>query len=206
MYEITTTIIHMLSQIIESFGYFGIFVLMTLESALVPIPSEITMPFAGFLSASGIFNFWAVVFVGTAANLVGSLIAYFLGYTKGEEWTVNAIKRWGKWFLIRKKNFDMTTKWFRNNGEFVAFTSRLLPVVRTFVSLPAGISKMNIVTFSIYTFAGSFIWSAFLSYLGLTLGHNWIVIEPYFRKFQVAIILGLLAFGVVYILRHFKED
>jgi membrane protein DedA with SNARE-associated domain len=179
---------------------------MTAESALIPIPSEITMPFAGFLSAIGVFNFWIVVFVGALANLTGSLLAYWLGYVKGEEWTINAIKRWGKWLLIKKKNFDRTTKWFRNHGEFVAFTSRLVPVVRTFVSLPAGVSKMNIVTFSVYTFAGSFIWSAFLAYLGLSLGHNWAIVEPYFRRFQAIIIILFIIFAAIYILRHVKED
>jgi len=202
---ITETIVHLLTGIIETYGLLAVFVLMTLESALIPIPSEITMPFAGFLAGRGLMNFWAAVTVGAIANLTGSLLAYWLGFTKGEEWTRGAIKRWGKWLLIKEKEFDRAKKWFQDYGNWVAFGSRLLPVVRTFISLPAGIAKMNIILFSIFTFIGSFIWSAFLAFLGLKLGQNWLAIEPYFRKFQFLIVgAGLLAV-ILYVRAHLKE-
>lgn len=186
-----------LTELITQYGLLGIFVFMTLESALVPIPSEITMPFGGFLSGLGIFNFWTVVFVGAIANLFGSLIAYWLGYLKGDSWVRGAIKRWGKFLLIKVEEYDKATRWFKNYGSIIAFTSRLMPIVRTYISLPAGISKMNIYIFSIYTFLGSLIWSAFLAFLGLKLGENWPSIEPYFRSVQTALILGFLA-AVIY--------
>lgn len=203
--HMTELISHLLTGVIESYGLLAVFVMMTAESALIPIPSEITMPFAGFLASRGLVNFWVVVIVGAFANLVGSLLAYWLGYTKGEHWVRLAIRKWGKWLLIRESEFDTAKKWFSKYGQPVTFTSRLLPVVRTFISLPAGIAKMNLSVFSLLTFLGSFFWSAILAYLGLKLGQNWMAIEPYFRKFQVLIIsLGVLSV-VVYIHVHLKR-
>lgn len=198
-------IIQALTNLIESYGLFAVFILMTAESALIPIPSEVTMTFAGFLAGRGVLNFWAAVTVGAFANLVGSLLAYWLGYAKGEEWVRGAIKRWGKWLLIREREFDKAKDWFHNYGQWVAFGSRLLPIVRTFISLPAGIAKMNLPLFSALTFIGSFIWSAFLAYLGLKLGQNWLAIEPYFRRFQFLIVgVGVVAFAF-YVRTHLKR-
>lgn len=205
MHEITTFFVENLTFLIERYSYWAVFVLMTAESALIPIPSEVTMPFAGFLAGRGVINFWAAVFVGAFANLAGSLLAYWLGYAKGEQWTRFAIRKWGKWLLIKEKEFDIAKNWFQKYGQVVAFSSRLLPVVRTFISLPAGIAKMNLAVFSFFTLIGSFIWSAFLAYLGLKLGQNWLAIEPYFRKFQFLIVgLGLAAV-VFYIWAHLKR-
>ncbi len=194
-----------LTQLIENYGLLAVFILMTAESALIPIPSEITMPFAGFLAGRGAMNFWAAVTVGALANLVGSLLAYWLGAIKGEEWVRVAISKWGKWLLIKESEFDRAKKWFHDHGQWVAFGSRLLPVVRTFISLPAGIAKMNVPLFSLLTFIGSFIWSAFLTYLGLKLGQNWLAIEPYFRKFQFLIVGLGIVFVVWYIWTHLKR-
>jgi membrane protein DedA with SNARE-associated domain len=201
----TEIVIESLTNLIEHYGLLAVFVLMTAESALIPIPSEITMPFAGFMAGRGILNFWAAVTVGAFANLIGSLLAYWLGYVKGEEWTRIAIRRWGKWLLIREGEFDKAKDWFHNYGQWVAFGSRLLPVVRTFISLPAGISRMSLPLFSVFTFIGSFIWSAFLAYLGLMLGQNWLAIEPYFRKFQILIVGIGIAAVVLYIWTHLKR-
>lgn len=201
----TEIIVNVLTKLIEQYGLFAVFILMTAESALIPIPSEVTMPFAGFMAGRGILNFWLAVTVGAFANLTGSLLAYWLGYAKGEIWVRVAIKKWGKWLLIKEEEFDKAKEWFKKYGQIVTFTSRLLPVVRTFISLPAGISKMNLPLFSVLTFVGSFLWSAFLAYLGLKLGQNWIAIEPYFRKFQF-VIIGLGVLGVfIYIRAHLKH-
>lgn len=205
METITNFFVQNLTNIIESHGLLAVFVLMTFESALIPIPSEITMPFAGFLAGRGLLNFWAAVTVGASANLIGSLLAYWLGWAKGEDWVRFAIKRWGKWLLIKEKEFDRAKNWFHTHGQWVTFTSRLLPIVRTFISLPAGIAKMDLPLFSLLTFIGSFIWSAFLTYLGLKLGQNWLAIEPYFRKFQVLIVgLGVTAV-IFYVWSHLKR-
>lgn len=205
METITKFLLENLTSLISAYGVWAVFVLMTAESALIPIPSEITMTFAGFLAGRGVLNFWLVVFVGTFANLVGSLLAYWLGYAKGEDWVRFAIKKWGKWLLIREQEYDKAEEWFIRYGQAVTFTSRLLPIVRTFISLPAGIAKMNLIYFSILTFIGSFLWSGFLAWIGLKLGENWLSVEPYFRKFQFLIIGAGILFVALYIKRHLKN-
>lgn len=205
MEEITKFFVQNLTGLITTYGNLAVFILMTAESALIPIPSEITMTFAGFLAGRGVMNFWLAVGIGASGNLFGSLLAYWLGYKKGEDWVRLAIKKWGKWLLIREEEFDKAKHWFYKYGQPVAFFSRLLPIVRTFISLPAGIAKMNLPRFALLTFIGSFIWSGFLAYLGLKLGQNWLAIEPYFRKFQVIIIILGVAAVVFYIYTHLKR-
>ena len=202
---ITKYVVDTLTVFIEGNGLIAVFVLMTAESALIPIPSEITMPFAGFLAGRGIIGFWPAVFIGALGNLVGSLLAYYLGFKKGETWVRIFIRKWGKWLLLSEEEFDKSKIWFSKYGQGITFVSRLLPIVRTFISLPAGISKMNLPLFTLFTFIGSFIWSGILAYVGLKLGKNWLSIEPIFRKFQFLIIgLGLLAAGF-YIYTHIKR-
>jgi len=193
-----------LTSLISSYGLAAVFVLMTAESALIPIPSEVTMTFAGFLAGVGVMNFWAAVLVGALGNLIGSLLAFYLGRRMGEEWIRVAIKKWGKWILVHEKDFDIALAWFKKYGQGITFGSRLLPIVRTFISLPAGIAEMNVVKFSIFTFIGSLLWSGVLAYLGLKLGQNWEVIDPYFRKFQFLIIGLGIACVVYYIYHHLK--
>lgn len=195
-----------LTTFISSYGLFGVFILMTAESALIPIPSEVTMTFGGFLAGLGIINFTALVVVGAFGNLVGSLLAFWLGRAMGEEWIRNAIKKWGKWILVHEKDFDLSVRWFKKYGHGITFGSRLLPIVRTFISLPAGIAEMNVVHFSIYTFIGSLLWSGVLAYLGLKLGQNWEAIGPYFQKFQFLIIGLVIAAAGLYIYRHLKQS
>ncbi|MFC1625649.1 DedA family protein [Patescibacteria group bacterium] len=206
MHLITEFFVSNLTEFITNFGNLAVFLLMTAESALIPIPSEITMPFAGFLAGRGILNIWIVIFLGAVGNLVGSLLAYYLGYKMREEWIRSAIKKWGKFLLIHERDFDLALKWFKKYGQGVTFASRLLPIVRTFISLPAGIAKMKIVKFSVLTFIGSFIWSAFLAYIGLKLGQNWLALEPYFRKFQFLIIGVFISLAVWYVWRHIKHN
>ena len=205
METVTEFLVSNLTSLISSYGLLAVFVLMTAESALVPIPSEITMPFAGFMAGMGVFDFWTAVAVGALGNLVGSLLAYWLGYAKGEDWVRFAIRRWGKWLLIREHEYDKSKAWYQKYGQGITFASRLLPIVRTFISLPAGIARMNLSLFSLLTFIGSFLWSAVLAYVGLKLGENWLSIEPFFRKFQFVIVgLGGLAVGL-YIYTHIKR-
>lgn len=185
---------------IENSGYLAVFILMTLESALVPIPSEITMPFAGFLVSQGKLNFWFIVTIGAVANLTGSLIAYWIG-SWGQDRVHFLVRKYGKYLLISVDDVERAERWFRTHGELIAFGSRLLPVVRTFISLPAGIAKMNIKKFALYTFAGAFIWSAFLAYIGVVLGKNWHSLEPIFRRFQF-VIVGLLVALIVWYFWH----
>jgi membrane protein DedA with SNARE-associated domain len=202
-------IMHIVSTLLTDFilryGYFSVFLLMTAESALIPIPSEITMPFAGFLAGRGAVDFWLVVFIGSLGNTFGSLLAYYLGYYKGEAWTLDIIRKWGKWLLLKEKEFERSKRWFHTHGQWITFASRLLPIVRTFISLPAGIARMNVGLFTILTFIGSFLWSAVLAYTGLKLGQNWMALEPYFRKFQILILIGFALLVFFYIKHHLRE-
>lgn len=199
------TITNLLTSLISTYGYFAVFMLMTAESALIPIPSEVTMTFAGFLAGIGVLNIWIAVAIGAFGNLIGSLLAFWIGRVMGEEWIRVAIKKWGKWILVHEKDFDISLKWFKKYGQGITFTSRLLPIVRTFISLPAGIAEMNVVKFGIFTFIGSFIWSGVLAFLGLKLGQNWEMIDPYFRKFQYLIIGLAVAAFAFYIYSHMKR-
>ena len=190
-------IIHLISQT----GYLAVFLLMTLESALLPIPSEVTMPFAGFLVSKGILNFWLVVFIGALGNLTGSLIAYFIGNLLEEKIILSLIRKYGKFILISEDEYTRAVKWFEKFGSPIAFFSRLVPAVRTFISLPAGIAEMNLIKFIAYSFAGSFLWSAVLTWVGLSLGSNWESIHPYFQKFQYAIV-ALVALAILWYINH----
>jgi len=175
-------------NIIKTFGYTGIFFLMFLESAAVPIPSEIIMPFSGSLILKGIFNFWFVIIFGTLGNLFGSVFLYYIGKSGGRP----LIERYGKFLFITKKHLESSDKWFLNYGDFAIFFGRLMPIIRTFISLPAGIAKTDIKKFFFYTFMGCLPWSIFLTYIGLKLGENWQIIEKYFRKFDIIILIIII--------------
>ncbi|MBI2010785.1 MAG: DedA family protein [Candidatus Colwellbacteria bacterium] len=178
---------------INGWGYLGIFALMTLESANIPIPSEIIMPFSGFLASRGAFNFWFAVTVGALGNLAGSLISYALARPLEPR-------------LQGKKHFLMAEAWFKRFGELSVFIGRLVPIVRTFISFPAGLFKVKLGRFVIYTFIGSFLWSLLLTYIGFVLGENWIKIEPYFRKFDYLIAVALIVFLGWFIYRRRKAQ
>ncbi len=203
--QIIASITHLIVQFISQTGYVGIFLLMTAESALIPIPSEITMPFAGFLAFQGKLNLAAIILVGALANLVGSLLAFALGWWGEEHLVRQLIKKYGKYLLISEHEYDRSEIWFRKYGEKIVFISRVLPIVRTFISLPAGIAEMNIVKFSLFTFFGSLIWSAFLAYIGFALGKNWNSIEVYYRKFEYLVIFAVIALAVYYLYHKWKK-
>ena len=188
-----------LVDFIAAYGYLAVFVLMTLESCLIPIPSEVTMPFAGFMVGLGKLNFWWVVLVGALGNLVGSLMAYAIGYWGQKNLVRKLVKRYGKFLLITYDEVETAERWFAKHGEIIAFGSRLLPVVRTFISLPAGFSQMKMIKFSTYTFLGAAIWSAFLTLIGFLLGENWNILSVYFRKFDILIVGVVVLMGVLYI-------
>ncbi len=199
------SITHFITSFIAQTGYWGIFVLMTAESALIPIPSEVTMTFSGFLASTGQFSLFLVIIVGASANLAGSLLALWLGYWADEHVIKNWIRKYGKYLLITEHEYDRSEKWFRKYGENIVFFSRVLPIIRTFISLPAGLAGMNIWKFSIYTFIGSLIWSAALAYVGFYLGSNWHSLENYYRKFEYLIIAGIVILAFIYIYKKVKE-
>ncbi len=188
-------------HLIQTTGHLGVFILMTLESALIPIPSEVTMPFAGFLASKGELSFITIVFIGALGNVIGSVIGYYIGFFLEENVLLHLIKKYGKFILITESDYQKSFMWFKKYGSSVVFFSRMLPAVRTFISLPAGVFKMNIVKFVIYTFVGSLIWSAILAGVGFYFGSNWKVLEPIFRKFDV-VILAVFVLAVAFYLNH----
>lgn len=200
-----TSLLILISSFIIGFilkaGYFGVFILMALESAAIPIPSEIIMPFSGFLVFGGKLNFWLVVASGTFGNVFGSFVLYWLGMKEGRRF----FSRFGKYFLIHENDLDLAERWFVKYGKAAVFFGRLLPVIRTYISFPAGLSKMAIWQFLVYTSIGAFIWSVFLAYLGVKFGENWKILEIYFRKFDLVIGVFILIFIFWWVKRHLKN-
>ncbi len=198
-----TLIIETLSNtmvgLIAATSYAGIFVLMALESACIPLPSEVTMPFAGFLVSQGALSFWLVVLAGGVGNLVGSLAAYYVGLRLEDRLLRSFIRRHGKWVLMSEHDYEQAEVWFRRHGEIVVFVSRLLPIVRTFISLPAGVARMNVWRFSIYTVVGSVLWSILLTYVGVQLGEHWHDISGIWHQFDAVIGLAIVAALALYV-------
>lgn len=179
---------------IATYGYAAIFLLMLLESACVPIPSEVTMLFGGalvsapFLAADQQLAFAPVVLAGTAGNLVGSWLAYAVGAVGGRP----LVERWGRYLLLRPHEIDRAHAWFERRGEAAVFGARLLPVIRTFISLPAGVAGMDLGRFTLYTVLGCIPWSLALTGLGVALGDRWEEVEALLRPFSWAIGVGVL--------------
>lgn len=189
-------------HVINSLGYTGVALLMAIESANIPLPSEIIMPFAGFLVAEGHLNLWLVGLAGGVGCVLGSVVSYWIGAWGGRP----LIEKYGKYILISHHDLDLADRWFQKRGEMTVFVGRLLPVVRTFISFPAGISKMHFWRFVLYSFLGSVPWSLALAYLGQKLGENWESLRRYFHGFDWAI-LALIIIGIIwYVRRHIKNS
>lgn len=186
---------------VGSWGYLGIFVLMALESACIPIPSEITMPVGGLLAAEGKLSFTWVVLIGAFANLVGSWLAYALGRGSGR----TLLLKYGKYILIRPHDIERADVWFAKYGDSAVFFSRLLPVIRTFISLPAGVARMPLVRFSVLSFLGSVPWSLALAGAGFLLGENWDRILPYTEPVTYAIAGITLLVVLVWLFRRARS-
>jgi membrane protein DedA with SNARE-associated domain len=176
---------------ISAVGYLGVFVLMLFESACVPIPSEIIMPFSGFLASTGKLSLWGITLAGAFGNLVGAVITYAIGYYGGRPFVL----KYGKYFFIKEHELHKAEKFFARWGDFSVFLSRNLPVIRTFISLPAGVAEMPFIKFSIYSFLGSIPWCFGLAYLGLLLGSNWLVIRQYGHYLDI--LAGIAIAGLV---------
>ena len=190
---------------ISLMGYSGVVLLMAIESACIPLPSEIIMPFSGYLVSTGEMNLWGVSVAGAFGCVVGSMVAYWVGMYGGRP----VIEKYGKWFFISKRDLDMADRWFKKRGEMIVFVARLLPAIRTFIAFPAGVARMNIPKFIIYTFAGSLPWCLGLAYVGQKLGEQWNkddTLKTWFHRFDFLIgIVGVLAV-VWWIRRHIKHS
>jgi membrane protein DedA with SNARE-associated domain len=197
-------VIPFLNTLYGSVGYVGVMLAMAIESAMVPLPSELILPYAGFLISdtsqleplSGSpWNYWIVVVVATIGNTVGSLIAYAIGAWGGRPF----LERYGKYLLIRPHEIELADHFFQKYGAATAFFSRLLPIVRTFISFPAGVARMPIGTFIVYSTAGAFLWSMLLVFAGMQLGANWTDIRHALQPFDLGIAVLVVAGVVLFI-------
>ena len=179
---------------ISKFGYTGILITMAIESACIPLPSEIIMPFSGYLVSTGQFSMLGVTMAGAIGNVLGSLVAYYVGVWGGRPF----VERYGQYFLVSRRDLEMADRWFLKYGETAVLISRMLPVVRTFISLPAGIVRMNVPRFVLFSFIGAVPWCYLLAYIGLKLGERWDGLHEYFHHLDVVIgmvlVLGFICF------------
>ena len=201
-----TRLLSLVSQfilsVISAAGYLGIVFLMAIESACIPLPSEIIMPFSGYLVGQGRFTLWGVALAGAIGCNVGSIVAYYVGAWGGRPF----LERYGRYLLITVRDLEWADRWFARYGEATVFFARLLPVIRTFIALPAGISRMNFLRFNLYTFLGSLPWCLGLAWLGLKFGEHWQeTIHPWFEKFDLVIGLVLLAAVAWFVWNRVRE-
>jgi membrane protein DedA with SNARE-associated domain len=183
------TIVNFLGQ----FGYWGIALGMAVESACIPLPSEIILPFGGFLVARGTITFTEALMAGILGGLAGSIVAYAVGRYGGR----TLLERYGKYVLISKHELDTADRWFATRGELTVFVGRLLPGIRTFISLPAGIAGMNFGKFILYSLLGMIPWSFAFTWAGVRLGENFTLVREYLHKFDF-VIIGVLVLAVVW--------
>ena len=197
-------VIPFLASLYGAVGYLGVMVAMAIESAMIPLPSELILPFAGFLVSdpaaiepltNGRWDFWVVVVVATVGNTLGSLVGYAIGAWGGRPFLL----RWGRYLLIRPHEIELADHFFQKYGPATAFFSRLLPVVRTFISFPAGVARMPIRTFIVYSSAGAFLWSILLVFAGQQLGASWVNIRHALQPFDLAIAVGVVALVALFI-------
>jgi membrane protein DedA with SNARE-associated domain len=185
MSSVSVTIV----AVISTMGYGGIVLLMAIESACVPLPSEVTMPFSGYLVATGRFDLQLVAIAGAVGCLLGSYLAYFIG--KGGN---RLLVRYGRYILIAPHEIELAERFFDRWGPHAVFISRLLPVVRTFIALPAGVARMRLLPFTVYTLLGSYLWCLGLAWAGMKLGQHWADLGPYFHRFD-GVIAALIVAG-----------
>ena len=180
--------------VISQTGYLGIVLLMAIESACIPLPSEVIMPFSGYLVYTGRFHLLWVGLAGAVGCNLGSLVAYYVGLVGGRP----LVERYGRWLLVTHHDLEMADRFFARYGDWAVFIARLLPVIRTFIAFPAGVSRMNQARFHLYTFLGSLPWCLALAYAGMKLGQRWMTLREYFHRFDailgVAIIVGAVWF------------
>ena len=202
IHNLIITITTWITHVIGALGYPGVVLLMAIESAAIPLPSEVIMPFAGFLASSGRFSLFWLSIAGATGSTIGSFVTYYIGYHGGKAWA----KRYESALHVSEEELGFTEKFFKRFPHYSTLIGRVLPVVRTFISIPAGIAKVPVGRFLTYAFIGSFVWSYFLAWLGKKLGDNWDKLGNYFHKLD-AIIVAAVILGIGWWLwSHFKSQ
>lgn len=193
-------LVHFMEDLVTNYGYLAIFILMAAESACIPFPSEVTMLVGGWYAADGRLDFFLVGAAGVLGNMVGSWIAYAIGRKTGRE----LLDRYGRYVLIKSHDIDRAEVWWERHGEAATFFSRLLPVIRTFISLPAGVARMPLGRFTLYTFLGVIPWTYALTYLGLVVEDNWEKVLGYFDIPTLLIGGAVVGAAIIWYLRRRK--
>jgi len=199
---LTEALVGFIVNFIGSTGYLSILILMMLESTFMPVPSEAVMPFAGFLIEEGKFNFPAVIFFSTLGSIIGSLISYYVGYWGGRPF----VDKFGRYLLLDRHHLTLTENFFNKRGDITILICRFIPVVRHLISIPAGIGKMNLFKFILYTVIGAGIWNTFLAYAGYVLKSNWTEIMKYSHIFDMIILAGIAGVILYYGYRIYKHS
>ncbi|MGC9335383.1 MAG: DedA family protein [Anaerolineae bacterium] len=199
-------LVEFLSNLFQTIGWFGVVVIMALESANIPIPSEVTMPLSGWMlvqarGLSALQALWLGGLWGGVGCTIGSVISYALGAWGGRP----LVERYGKYILVHKEDLTKADQWFARWGDWAAFLSRLLPIVRTFISFPAGVVRMNFPRFTVYSFVGSFIWCGLLALGGYYFGEHWEELRAIMRPFDIPIAIVIVAAVAYYIYRHIRK-
>jgi membrane protein DedA with SNARE-associated domain len=194
--KLLTGLSALIISIIAGLGYGGVVLLMAIESACIPLPSEVIMPFAGYLVSTGRFGLQTVAVAGAVGCLLGSYVAYFIGATGGRR----AFENYGRYVLVSPHELEVADRFFQRWGSPTVFVARLLPVVRTFIAFPAGVSRMELWRFTIYTLLGSYPWCLALAYAGMKLGEHWHELGPYFHRFDnlIAVLIAIALAVFIY--------
>ena len=205
MEAIEHQILELIASVYDSIGWPGVVAMMAIESASIPLPSELIMPLSGWMliQAKGLSQWYVLLagFYGALGNLLGSLVAYWIGARGGRP----LLERYGRYVLITRGDLEMADRWFVKYGSWAVFLSRLLPVVRTFISIPAGVARVPLLRFSLLTFAGSFPWSVGLAWGGYILGENWEGLRRVMRPFDIPIIAVVVAVVAYYVARRIRH-
>ena len=193
-------------NIISTMGYPGLYFVMFMENVFPPIPSEVVLPLAGSLSLTGRFSILWITIVGMLGSLTGAFLFYGIGKWIGEERIRNFIGKYGRYALLSVDDFDTSLTWFDKYDEWVIFFSRMVPIVRSLISIPAGIASMNLTKFSIYTILGTALWSFILSFAGRKLGEQWPIITDFINTYQdIVLVVGILVVAVFIVSRLVKK-
>jgi len=199
MPDITAPLVNWVTEVIGSHGVWAVFILMVLESACIPVPSEAIMLFGGFLAGQGQTTLFAVIVAGVAGNLVGSWIAYWVGLKKGRDWAL----QW-RWLHITPERLDSADRWFDRYGAWAVLIGRMLPIIRTFISFPAGVARMPFWRFTIFTVIGCIPWVTLLAWLGLLLGDNWDSVQHKLHYFDYAVAVAIIV-GIVWMVVRYRR-
>ncbi len=199
-------LVDFLTNLLQTINWFGVVVIMALESANIPIPSEVTMPLSGWMlvqaqGKSAWDAFWLGGLWGSVGCTLGSVISYGLGMWGGRP----LVERYGKYILVHEEDLEKADRWFARWGDWAAFISRLLPIVRTFISFPAGVARTNFVRFTIFSFVGSFIWCGMLAWGGYHFGEHWEELRAIMRPFDIPIAMVIVAALAYYVYRHVRK-